>query len=134
MFDNESRIDSLTESFMNKVKKMVDVDTVIGTPFETKEGIVLIPITKVSVGFVSGGGEYGCDKKIIKTINQIPLAGGGAGGVTINPVGFLEVNGKSCKLLKLDEKSVYQNILDKIPSILDGISTLIKKGEKCNNE
>lgn len=128
--DKENVVNNLTESFIEKVKNMIDVDTVIGTPFETKEGTVIIPITKVSVGFVSGGGEYGCDKKIIKTVNKMPLAGGGAGGVSILPIGFLEVKGKDCKLLKIDEKSVYQNVLDKLPGILDSVSKIIERSKK----
>lgn len=129
----ENQIDGMVSTFIDKVKNMIDVDTVIGTPFETKDGLLLIPITKVSVGFVSGGGEYGCEKKVVKITESLPFAGGGAGGVSVSPIGFLEIKGGNCRLIRLDEKSVYQTILDKIPSILDGVSSLVKKEDKCKN-
>lgn len=126
----EKEVKEMMSGFMDNIKKLVDVDTVIGTPFETKDGTLLVPITKVSVGFVSGGGEYGADKKIIKMMESMPFAGGGAGGLTINPVGFLEIKKGNCKLLRLNEKSVYQNILDKLPGVIDSVSSIIKKEDK----
>jgi len=115
---------------MEKIKKMVDVNTVVGTPFETKEGVILIPLTKVSVGFVVGGGEYGCDKKIIKETEKMPFAGGTGGGVSVKPIGLLQVENKSCKLIRIDEKTPYEKILNKIPDIIDSISPILKKEDK----
>lgn len=126
----DNKVNKLASSFMESVKKMIDVDTVIGTPFEAESGVVIVPITKVSFGFVSGGGEYGLDKNVLKKIKDLPVAGGGAGGVSLSPVGFLEINGKNCRLLKIDEKSVYQNVLDKIPSVLESVSKIIERSEK----
>ena len=128
--EEKNQISELVSKFMENVKSVVNVDSVIGTPFEAGKGIYLIPITKVSVGFVAGGGEYGCEKKLLKKRNSLPLAGGGSGGVTVSPIGFIEIKEKSCKLIRIDEKSVYQNILDKIPSILEGVSSIINKGDK----
>jgi len=130
--NKENQIGDLMSSMIEKIKNIVDVDTIIGTPFETKEGVFLVPITKVSVGFVSGGGEYGCDKKLAKHLDKIPMAGGGGGGISISPIGFLEIKNKNCKLLKIDEKSAYQNVLEKIPSILESVCKIIDKGNKCN--
>ena len=70
MFNNQ--INDLMESAISKIKTFLDTNTVIGIPFETKEGSLLIPLTKVSVGFVAGGGEYGENKKSEK----IPISGG----------------------------------------------------------
>ena len=128
--EEKNQISELVSKFMENVKTVVDVDSVIGSPFEAGKGVYLIPITKVSVGFVAGGGEYGCDKKLLKRRNKLPLAGGGSGGVSVSPIGFIEVKEKSCKLIRLEEKSVYQNILDKIPNILEGVSSIINKGDK----
>ena len=129
--DKNNQINNLISSFVENVKEVVSVDSVIGEPIKTSEGVYLIPITKISVGFVAGGGEYGCDKKIINKTHCLPFAGGGGGGVTISPIGFIEVKEKTCKLIRLNEKSVYQNILDKIPGVLDGVSKIINKGDKC---
>ena len=61
-----NKINELNSSFVENLKKMIDVDTVIGTPYETNSGVIIVPITKVSFGFVSGGGEYGVDKNILR--------------------------------------------------------------------
>jgi len=128
--ETNNQISNLISNIINNVKGVVDVDSVIGSPFEVGNGVYLIPITKISVGFVAGGGEYGCDKKVIKKLKNYPLAGGGGGGVTVSPIGFIEVKGKQTKLIRLNEKSVYQNILEKIPSILEGVSSIIDNGDK----
>jgi len=132
--NTNNKVGDFVANFIENVKSVVDVDSVVGEPFKVNDEVYLIPITKISVGFVSGGGEYGCDKKMMKKIDSMPLVGGGGGGVTISPLGFIEVKEKSCKLIRLEEKSVYQNILDKIPSILEGISSIICKGEKHNKK
>ena len=129
MFD-ENQICELMSSAMEKIKKMVDVDTVVGSPIETKDGTTLIPLTKVSIGFVAGGGEYGCDKKIVKETSKMPLAGGSGGGVSIQPLCLLKIDKNECKLIKIDEKSPYEKIINKIPEMIESVSGLIKKGDK----
>lgn len=129
MFD-DNQISDLMNSAMEKIKKIIDVNTVVGTPFETKDGVVLIPLTKVSIGFVVGGGEYCCDKKIVKETSKMPFAGGTGGGVSMHPIGLLQVKDKSCKLIRIDEKTPYEKILEKIPDIIDSISPILKKEDK----
>ena len=90
-------IGDLMSTTMQKIREMVDVNTIIGTPIRTEDGITLIPVSKLSFGFASGGSDF-------MTKNQKPEAdnafGGGSGaGVNISPVAFLIVKGDTVKLL-----------------------------------
>ena len=90
-------IGDLMSTTMQKIREMVDVNTIIGTPIRTDDGITLIPVSKLSFGFASGGSDFA-------TKNQKPEAdnafgGGGGAGVNISPVAFLIVKGDTVKLL-----------------------------------
>lgn len=124
MFNNQ--INDIMESAISKIKSFLDTNTVVGIPFETKDGSLLIPLTKVSVGFVAGGGEYGENKKS----DKIPMAGGSGGGVCIQPIGFLSVKDGSSKLIRIDEKSKYDKLIDAVPDMFSSIAEMINKGGK----
>lgn len=122
----ENQINEIIEGAISKIKTFLDTSTVVGIPFETKEGSLLIPLTKVSVGFVAGGGEYGENKKS----DKIPMAGGSGGGICVQPIGFLSIKNDVCKLIRIDEKSKYDKLLDSIPDILSNVSEILHKGGK----
>lgn len=122
----ENQINEIMEGAISKIKTFLDTSTVVGIPFETKEGSLLIPLTKVSVGFVAGGGEYGENKKS----DKIPMAGGSGGGICVQPIGFLSIKNDVCKLIRIDEKSKYDKLLDSIPDILSNVSEMFRKGGK----
>ena len=86
-------IENLMSTTMENIRDMVDVNTVIGDPVQTPDGSTVIPVSRVSFGFVSGGGEYGT------TQPKLPFAGGAGTGVSVNPMGFLVVNDGDVKLL-----------------------------------
>ena len=75
------------EKSLENFKKMIDVNTIIGDAVETKNGTIIIPVTKVSYGFAAGGSDYGTKKE-----EDYPFGGGSGGGVTIYPIGFLIVS------------------------------------------
>ena len=122
----ENQINEIMEGAISKIKTFLDTSTVVGIPFETKEGSLLIPLTKVSVGFVAGGGEYGENKKS----DKIPMAGGSGGGICVQPIGFLSIKNDVYKLIRIDEKSKYDKLLDSIPDILSNVSEMLHKGGK----
>lgn len=122
----ENQINEIMEGAISKIKTFLETSTVVGIPFETKEGSLLIPLTKVSVGFVAGGGEYGENKKS----DKIPMAGGSGGGICVQPIGFLSIKNDVCKLIRIDEKSKYDKLLDSIPDILSNVSEMLHKGGK----
>ena len=84
-------IEALMKTTLENIKNMIDVNTVIGDPVETLDGTVIIPVSKVYLGFVSGGGDINqindCNQK--DNNQPIPFAGGGGAGFSLQPVGFL---------------------------------------------
>lgn len=126
----ENQINELISSAIEKVKNVVDVNSVIGVPFETKDGTLVFPITKLTVGFVAGGGEYSCDEGAIKNAQNYPFAGGCGSGVSMSPVGFLMIKNNDCKLFRIDEKSPYEKMLETIPEIISNVGNFFNKGDK----
>ena len=82
--ENKNRLQDMMGSAMAKVREMVDTNTIVGQPITTPDGVTLIPISKVSFGFGSGGGDYGKNAKD-------GFGGGAAAGVKIDPVAFLVI-------------------------------------------
>lgn len=93
--DQENKLNAVIETAMKNLNAMIDVNTVVGKPITTESGTVF-PICKVTVGFMTGGGEYG-EVKIFKKEAAMPLpfAGGSGAVVSMKPAGFLvNENGK----------------------------------------
>ena len=110
---------------MEKIKSMLDVNTIVGTPIQTPEGITLIPISKVSFGFASGGSDFGA-----KAGSQDVLFGGGTGaGANISPVAFLVVKGDSVRLLPVAPApgSTADRIVEMVPEVIDKVGGYFKK-------
>lgn len=106
--DPVSRI--LNESLGN-LKNIIDVDTVMGDPVGLEDGSIIIPITKVSVGFVAGGGEYvDCTKK--KRTISYPFSGGAGAGFSVKPIGFLVGKNGDFKMVTIYEEPAYQKLAD----------------------
>lgn len=75
-------IESLMGTSMESIREMVDVNTVVGDPVQTQDGSTIIPISKVSFGFVAGGGEYTCGA-MRQQAEEMPFAGGAGAGVSV---------------------------------------------------
>ena len=91
-------IESMMNTTMEKIKTMVDASTMIGDPITTPDGTVIIPVSKVSYGFASGGSDF-----VSKNAASKDLFGGGAGaGITLTPVAFLAIHEGEVKLLQVD--------------------------------
>jgi len=124
---SERPIEGLMDTTLEKLKQMVDVNTVIGTPITTPDGATIIPISKVVYGFASGGSEFNSKKP-----DSQNLFGGGAGaGVTITPLGFISIYNGEVKMLNI---SAYQDSQDRavgmIPEIVDKVAGIFKKDKK----
>ena len=94
-------IDNMMQTTMENIRGMVDVNTVVGSPVAGAKGTTIIPISKVSFGFVAGGGEYALEdhKNRTLTTDVLPFAGGTGAGVSVQPVGFLVVDKDTVKLV-----------------------------------
>ncbi len=123
MAPDKNPIESLMSTTLSRLRDMIDVNTVIGEAVETKGGTVIIPISRVSVGFVTGGGEYnGNGAQQDQGDGQLPFAGGTGAGVTVQPVGFLVVEGPSVRVVPVDDRALLDRLLDVAPQLIDKIA------------
>ena len=128
IYDHSESIENLIDDAMGKIKTIVDSSTVIGEQVEANDGTTIIPISKVSVGYVVGGGEY-ADLSSRRVANHFPMAGGSSGGISVTPVGFLLIREGEVSFINVENKSLYQTILNMFNTLLDKMDN---KGE--NNE
>lgn len=126
----EHPIGHLMQTTLENIKDMVDVNTVIGEPIPTSSGTV-IPVSKVSFGFVAGGGDYDTARQ---PVNADPsFAGGSGAGVSVQPVGFLVVNEEGVKVLPAQYVTPFDRVVNAAPQLIEDIQALINKkdaGEK----
>lgn len=125
-------LNEMMTSSMAKIKDMIDVNTVIGDPITTPDGVMLIPITKVSVGYGGGGSDF-----VTKNYpaNRDNAFGGGAGaGVTITPMAFVVIRGESVRMLPIAEpaSTSVDRIVEMVPDILDRVEALLRKPQDKN--
>lgn len=129
-------IDNLMKTTMAHIKEMVDVNTIVGDAIEAKDGSMIIPISKVSFGFASGGSEFNsADCKEEKS--KLPFGGGSGAGVNVRPVAFLVIKGDSVRLLPMEYDNPVDKIIDSIPQIIQmfkGLSNKNKTKEYCDTE
>lgn len=120
---SEHPIQGLIETAMKKIKEMVDVDTIVGDPITTADGTTIIPVSKVSFGFASGGSDIPSAK------TQRDLFGGGSGaGITISPIAFIVIANGEVKLLQMSMGAESSNaIINMVPEVIDKISSMLKK-------
>src|SRR4051794_31433825 len=99
----EQPVESLMKTTMQNIKSMIDVNTVVGDAVETKDGTIIVPISKVSFAFVAGGGEYNNKtQNNEQETNKLPFAGGSGAGVTVQPLGFLTTNNGQLRMLPVN--------------------------------
>lgn len=108
---------------MESIREMVDVNTVVGDPVQTQDGSTIIPISKVSFGFVAGGGEYLCGTMRPQT-EEMPFAGGAGAGVSVHPMGFLVCSQNGVRLLSANCASPMERIVEMIPQALEGLKAM----------
>jgi sporulation protein YtfJ len=120
-------IGDLMETTMQKIREMVDVNTIVGSPIVTADGMTLIPISKVSFGFASGGSDF--QTKHQQQGQNNAFGGGSGAGVNIVPVAFLVVKGTSIKLLNIapPASSTVDRIIELVPEVIDKVSELMNK-------
>jgi sporulation protein YtfJ len=114
----------MLESAITKVREMVDVNSVIGTPITTPDGVTIIPVSKVSVGFGGGGSDY-VSKNVNKQEN--PFGGGAGGGVKITPMAFLVVKEGSVRMIPVatPANTTADRLVEMVPDTLDKLCAFI---------
>ena len=116
-----NKIEEVMRSAMNNLRSLVDIDVVVGRPIISETEMTIIPLTKVTMGFVSGGGEYNADLKDKKDA-EYPFSGGSGGGLSIKPIGFLVNKNKEIELVKIDSKSAIEKLIETVPEVAKFIS------------
>ncbi|HIT09464.1 MAG TPA: GerW family sporulation protein [Candidatus Merdivicinus faecavium] len=118
-------IEGVMSTTMQKIKEMVDVNTIIGNPITTPDGTTIIPVSKVSFGFASGGSD-------LPTSNPKQTFGGGGGaGITLQPIAFLVVHEGNVRLLQIATSSnTADKVVNAVPDIIDKVSDVLSKNQK----
>ena len=124
MSETNHPINEVLQTTMNKIREMVDANTVVGQPIVTQDGVTLVPVSKLSFGFATGGSDFG------KTQNVPKSFGGGAGaGVNVIPVAFLIVKDGNVKILPVAPPpgDGFSKAVDMVPEMFDKITGYIDK-------
>lgn len=95
-------INGIMDKTLDNLRELVDTDTVIGKCILSPDGSMVVPVSKVSVGMVAGGGEY--NENSPKLRSQFPGAGGGGAGVSITPLGFLVLSNSKHSFIRVDKE------------------------------
>lgn len=115
--NSRNRIEEVMTATIRNLKSLVDVDIVVGKPIETNSSLTIVPLTKVTMGFVSGGGEYYSELREIKKDNEYPFAGGTGSGLSLQPIGFLVVNGSTVDIVKIEAKTAIEKLIEAVPEV-----------------
>ena len=122
---SEHPIQGLMGTSMEKIREMVDVNTIIGDPISCPDGTVIIPVSKVGFGFAAGGSDW-------PSKQPKELFGGASGaGVSIQPLAFLVVSKGEVKILQIDTASeTADRVVGIVPEVIQTVSDLFQKNKK----
>lgn len=135
-------IEGLMLTAMSSIRDMVDVNTIIGEPIESIDGMTIIPISKVSFGFAAGGSEFAGEtvdeysKKQEEELVQyrLPFGGGAGAGASINPVAFLVIQNGTARILPVEHTSCIDRLLDYVPDLMEKVNQMLNKTMQSQNE
>lgn len=132
MAENKHPIEGIMYTALQGLKEMIDVNTIVGDAITAPDGTVIIPISKVALGFGVGGSEF--EKFRAGKNNEEPknmFGGGTGGGISLTPEAFLVVgNGKIRMLSITPQNGIYDRLLDLAPEAIDKVSELFRKDKK----
>ncbi len=125
-------LENIMETAVAKLRELVDADTVVGKPVQISEGTLVIPVSRVSLGFLSGGGEYGTKNPVLKSGFSLdgsnrayPFAGTTAAGVGIKPVAFLCVQGERVSVLPAETEEPLDRLIASAPSLMNEMRQMV---------
>jgi len=135
-----NKLGDITKTALDSIRSMLDANTIVGEPIKTASGTEIIPISKISVGYASGGVDY--INKEVRTANN--FGGGGGTGITVSPVAFLVVNADgNVNILNIDNPTVVApapdtiaqvvGFIERSPELIERLKNALgKKGEENN--
>ena len=134
---NKSSLSAMMETSMDKIRQMVDSNTIVGEPITTPDGVTLIPVSRLSFGFGCGGGDYGKQPDQMGGDYGKNKENSGAGcgaGVRVEPMAFLVVKGGVTRMLPVGTPAIttVDRAIELVPQVLDRVESFIdrKKAEK----
>ncbi len=140
---SENKLNDIIQTPLDSIRSMVDSNTVIGSPITTANGTLVIPVSKVFVGFASGGVDY-LGKNTQSTSTSVNNFGGGGGtGLTVSPVAFLVVSPHGdVQLLNVNEPtsdrsdpiSQIVGLLDRSPELIEKLKAIFAKKSDESDE
>ena len=116
------KLPNMLDSTIQRIREMVVVNSVIGQPITTPDGVTIIPVSKVSVGFGGGGSDF-----VNKTGGENPFGGGVGGGVNVTPICFLIVKDGAVRMMPVaaPANTTPDRIVEMIPDTLDKIASFV---------
>ena len=130
MSANNTPVSDLLGISIEKIKEMADVNSIIGEPIKLPDGTTIIPVSKVSYGFASGGSDLPTKKD-----NRECFGGGSGAGVTINPIGFLSISKGNVKFVPVEKyDGAADRIVAMVPETIDKISSFFNKNKKAEEK
>lgn len=115
---------NMMENTIARIREMVDVNSVVGDPITTPDGVTIIPISRVSIGFGGGGSDF-----VSRNVNkhENPFGGGAGAGVKINPIAFLIVKDGSVRMLPVaaPASTTVDRVVEMVPDVLDKIAAFL---------
>ena len=127
------KLPNMLESTIQKIREMLDVNTVVGNPITTPDGVTIIPVSKVSFGFASGGSDF---QNKNTQAGRANFGGGSGAGVNISPVAFLVVKDGNVKMISAQPNppSGIEKVVEAVPEIIDKVKEIIpqKKDEEVD--
>ena len=125
------KLPNMLDSTIQKIREMVDVNSVIGAPISTPDGVTIIPVSKVSVGFGGGGSDF-----VNKSGGENPFGGGVGGGVKVTPICLLIVKDGNVRMMPVaaPANTTADRIVEMIPDTLDKISAFVDSKTKGTAE
>jgi len=124
---NNHPVSEIMAETISKIRELVDVNTIVGQAITTPDGITLIPVSKVTFGFGTGGGDY--SQKDTHPQAPYMFAGGGGAGVNITPVAFLVIAGEDVRLISVTPpaNTTVDRLVELVPGLIEKIERAISK-------
>ncbi len=117
---NENKINDAIVSTLKNLSNLVDVNTVIGKPIKNDNGEYVVPISKVTIGVLAGGGEYGKINVFSKN-NELPYSAGNGAIISVKPCGFLIKEEDKYKIISISNNP-YEKLIDKAIEFISEIN------------
>ena len=118
----DNQINELMESAVSRIRQLTDTNTIVGSPIVTPDGITVIPVSRVSFGFATGGSNSSKNTR---------FTGANGAGVKVEPIGFFVIKDGNCRMISVatPPSSTMERIVELVPDILDRIEGMSKKSE-----